>query len=70
MPKRRTTPSPPILSPVPLPHDVLHPNAAVADIGSDFHVVAVAPPGTDIYVEGAGSFGRPAPPTCTPWPTG
>ncbi len=27
--------------------DVLHPNAAGADIGSDFHVVAVAPPGTD-----------------------
>ncbi len=54
MPKRRTT-----LTPNPLACgslDVLHPNAAGADIGSDFHVVAVAPPGTDC-VE-VRSFGR------------
>ncbi len=44
MPKRRTTPHPQSSR---LRLDVLHPNAAGADIGSDFHVVAVAPPGTD-----------------------
>ncbi len=45
MPKRRTTPHPQSSRLRSL--DVLHPNAAGADIGSDFHVVAVAPPGTD-----------------------
>jgi transposase len=49
MPTRHTTARPPSAL------DVIHPNAAGIDIGSDFHVVAAAPPGCDVEVRSFGA---------------